>query len=90
MCYLSNLGEKWIFAGHCNATFCLNFTINFKKINFFKCRFFVYQNWWKVRRTMTANGKKITMPGSEPYWDFPGQKPSKFGLNLLILTFFDF
>jgi len=31
MCYISNLGEKWIFAGHFNVTFSLNFTIFFKK-----------------------------------------------------------
>jgi len=65
MCYISNLGEKWILAGHFNATLCLNFTIFFEKFHFFKCRFFVYQNWWKVRRTMTANGEKITMHGSD-------------------------
>ena len=35
MCYISNLGETWIFADHFNVTFCLNFTIFFKKINFF-------------------------------------------------------
>ena len=37
MCYMSNLGEKRIFAGHFNATFCLNFTIFLKKFPFFKC-----------------------------------------------------
>jgi len=42
MRYISNLGEKWIFAGHFNVTFCLNFTIIFfKKFHFFKCRFFL-------------------------------------------------
>ena len=66
MCYISNLGENWIFAGYFNVTFCLNFTIFFKKFQFFKCRLFFYQNWWKVRRTMTANRKKITMHGSDP------------------------
>jgi len=40
MCYISNLGEKWIFTGHFNVTFCLNLTIFFKKFHFFKCRFF--------------------------------------------------
>ena len=64
MCYISNLGENRIFAGYFNVTFCLNFTIFFKKFHFFSCRFF-NQNWWKVRRTMTANRKKITMHGSD-------------------------
>ena len=29
MCYISNMGENWIFAGYFNVTFCLNFTIFF-------------------------------------------------------------
>jgi len=40
MCYISILGEKWIFAGHFNATLCLNFTIFFKKIHFFQMQIF--------------------------------------------------
>ena len=66
MCYISNWGEKWIFAGHFNAAFCLNFTIFFKKFHLFQMHIFCNQNWWKVRRTMTANGNKITMHGSDP------------------------
>jgi len=42
---------------------CGSFKCHFflKFYNFY--RLFFYQNRWKVRRTMTANGKKITMHG---------------------------
>jgi len=35
------MGEKWILAGHFNATFCLNFTIFFKIIPFFQMQIFL-------------------------------------------------
>jgi len=63
LCYIGNLGEKWIFAGHFNVTFCLTFTIFLEKSYFFQMQIFFYQNWWKVRRTMTAMGKKSPCMG---------------------------
>ena len=82
MCYKSNLGENWIFVGYFNVTFCLNFTIFFKKFQFFKCRLFFYQNWWKVRRTMTANRKKNHHAWVGPLRGFPRPKTVKIWLKL--------
>jgi len=39
MCYISNLGEKCMFAGHLNDKFFLNFIIFFKKFHFFNVDF---------------------------------------------------
>jgi len=64
MCYISNLGEKLIFAGHFYVTFGLNFTIFLKKFHFFQMQIF-FTKIGGARRTMTAYGEKITMHGSD-------------------------
>jgi len=58
MCYISNLGEKWILAGHFNATFCLNFTISFKKFQFFQMKIFCSPKLVKCRQDRDCQWEK--------------------------------